>query len=117
MLLITPRLFRGIPAALLAMLTAAIMVRVLGLEGQGVRIVGDVPAGLPALALPHFPLQLIPGLIGDAAGLALVTFSSMMLTARESFASKNRYDIDVDQEFAALGISNIASAFSQGICG
>ena len=112
-LLITPRLMRRIPAALLAMFTAAIIVRVLGLEGQGVKIVGDVPAGLPALALPHFPLQLIPGLIGDAAGLALVTFSSMMLTAR-SFASKNRYDIDVDQEFAALGISNIASAFSQG---
>jgi MFS superfamily sulfate permease-like transporter len=37
----------------------------------------------------------------------------MMLTSR-SFASKNRYDIDVDQEFAALGAANIASAFSEG---
>jgi len=37
----------------------------------------------------------------------------MMLTAR-SFAVKNRYDIDADQEFAALGAANIASGLSQG---
>jgi len=37
-----------------------------------------------------------------AAGLALVSFSSLMLTGR-SFALKNGYDIDPDQDFAALG--------------
>jgi MFS superfamily sulfate permease-like transporter len=36
-----------------------------------------------------------------------------MLTAR-SFAAKNGYDIDADQDFAALGAANIASALSQG---
>jgi MFS superfamily sulfate permease-like transporter len=36
-----------------------------------------------------------------------------MLTAR-SFAAKNGYDIDPDQDFAALGATNIASALSQG---
>ena len=112
-LLITPRLFRGIPAALVAMITAAIAVRMLGLEAQGVKTVGEVQAGLPVLRVPHFPLALIPSLLGDAAGLALVTFSSMMLTSR-SFASKNRYDINADREFAALGTANIASALSQG---
>ncbi len=112
-LLFTPRLSRGIPAALLAMITAAIAVRMLGLEGEGVKIVGEVQAGLPLLKVPHFPLAVIPSLLGDAAGLALVTFSSMMLTSR-SFASKNRYDIDADKEFAALGTANIASALSQG---
>jgi MFS superfamily sulfate permease-like transporter len=43
----------------------------------------------------------------------LVLFSSGMLTAR-SFAEKNRYEIDVDREFAAFGAANIASALSQG---
>jgi high affinity sulfate transporter 1 len=112
-LLITPRLFRRIPAALLAMIAAAIAVRLLGLEGQGVNTVGEVPAGLPVLKVPHFPLTMVASLLGDAAGLALVTFSSMMLTSR-SFASKNRYDVDADREFAALGAANIASALSQG---
>ena len=112
-LLITPRLFRGIPAALLAMIMAAFAVRVLGLEGQGVKTVGEVAAGLPVLRVPHIPLAMVPTLLGDAAGLTLVTFSSMMLTSR-SFASKNRYDVDADREFAALGTANIASAISQG---
>lgn len=112
-LLVAPRLLPGFPAALVAIIVAAIAVRVLGLEGQGVKTVGDVPAGLPHLRVPRFPLALLPSLLGDAAGLALVTFSSMMLTSR-SFASKNKYDIDADREFAALGVANIASGLSQG---
>lgn len=112
-LLVAPRLLRGFPAALVAIIVAALAVRVLGLEGQGVKTVGDVPAGLPHLGVPQFPLALLPSLLGDAAGLALVTFSSMMLTSR-SFASKNKYDIDADREFAALGVANIASGLSQG---
>jgi high affinity sulfate transporter 1 len=112
-LLVAPRLFRQIPAALVAMIVAAIAVRALGLEGLGVKTVGEVSPGLPPIRIPHFSLALLPSLLGDATGLALVTFSSMMLTSR-SFASKNRYDIDADREFAALGAANIASAISQG---
>jgi high affinity sulfate transporter 1 len=112
-LLLTPWIFRGLPAALMAMIVAAIVVRAFGLEAFGVKIVGEVPAGLPPLRIPHFSLDLLPNLLGDAAGLALVTFSSMMLTSR-SFASKNKYDIDADRELAALGAANIASALSGG---
>ena len=113
LLLVTPRISRRIPASLLAMIVAAIAVRTFGLEAYGIKIIGDVPAGFPPLRIPRFPLALVPTLFGDAAGLALVTFSSMMLTS-QSFASKNRYDIDVDRELAALGASNIASAVSSG---
>jgi len=112
-LLVTPRIFRQVPAALVAMILAAIAVRLLDLEQHGVEIVGEVPAGLPPIHFPRFSLDLIPTMLGDAAGLALVCFSSMMLTSR-SFASKNKYDVDADQEFAALGAANIASAISQG---
>src|SRR5205809_250540 len=112
-LLVSPKLFRGIPAALVATILAAVAVPFLGLEKYGVAIVGEVPAGLPLVRIPHFPMSVVPSLFGDATGLALVTFSSMMLTSR-SFASKNRYDVDADREFAALGTANIASAISQG---
>ena len=60
-----------------------------------------------------FPVEFLPHLCAEAAGVALIGFSSMMLTAR-SFAAKNRYEIDVDREFAALGAANIAAALSQG---
>jgi high affinity sulfate transporter 1 len=112
-LLVTPKVLRRVPAALVAIGLSALAVRLFGLEQLGVKIVGEVPAGLPHLQIPSFSLELIPPLLGDAAGLALVTFSSMMLTSR-SFAARNRYDIDADREFAALGAANIASAISQG---
>ena len=110
---LSSRLLRRAPAALVAMILTAVAVKVFGLEAHGVKVIGEVPAGLPHLKLPTFPTDLLPQLIEDAAGLALVSFSSMMLTSR-SFASKNRYDVDTDQEFAALGAANIASALSQG---
>ena len=43
-----------------------------------------------------------------AAGAA-----SGMVTAR-SFATRNRYEIDVDREFIALGACNVAAGLSQG---
>ena len=55
----------------------------------------------------------LKALLGSAAGLALVLFSSGMLSAR-SFAAKGRYEIDADRELAAFGAANLASAVSQG---
>lgn len=107
------RFFATLPAALVTMIVTGLAVALLDLEGQGVAVVGNVPAGLPPLRVPTFPLEHLPTLVANAAGLALVLFSSGMLTAR-SFADKNRYSIDVDREFAAFGAANIASAFSQG---
>jgi MFS superfamily sulfate permease-like transporter len=95
------------------MIMTGVAVRFLALEAAGVKTIGAVPAGLPAIKIPSFSPALFPELCAEAAGIALIGFSSMMLTAR-SFAAKNRYEIDVDQEFAALGAANIAAALSQG---
>jgi high affinity sulfate transporter 1 len=110
---VAPRLLPKIPAALIAILLAGAAVAVFGLDAHGVKVVGKVPAGLPGLRIPTFPPELLKEIVGAAAGIALVSFSSMMLTAR-SFAAKNGYDIDADREFSALGAANIASAVSQG---
>jgi high affinity sulfate transporter 1 len=116
-LLLAPRLTRRLPAALIAMVASGAVVAVFGLEAAGVATLGLVPTGLPPIGLPAGILQLLDDNLGPllsaAAGIALISFSSAMLTAR-SFAAKNHYDIDVDREFAALGVANIASAFSQG---
>ena len=110
---LTPRLLPALPGPLVGMALAAAAVPLLGLAALGVQTIGPVPAGLPALTLPSTDPALLPSLLADAAGLALVSFSSLVLTAR-SFAVKNSYDIDADQDFAALGAANIASALSQG---
>ena len=112
-LLVSPRVFPRLPAALAAMVVTGATVRLLGLDAAGVKTIGFVPAGLPSMKIPSFPTDLLPNLCAEAAGVALIGFSSMMLTAR-SFAAKNHYDIDVDREFAALGAANIAAAISHG---
>lgn len=110
---IVPRLVPWLPSALVGMALAGAAVPLLGLAAAGVKTVGAVPGGLPALKLPYADPALLSSLLAEAAGLALVTFSNMMLTAR-SFAAKNGYDVDPDQDFAALGAANVASALSQG---
>jgi high affinity sulfate transporter 1 len=112
-LLVSPKLMPRLPAALVTMTLAALAVALLHLDAQGVQIVGGVPAGLPSFHLPSVPLDVLPELLGDAAGIALIVFASAMLTAR-SFAAKNGYDINADRDFAAIGVANIASALSQG---
>lgn len=113
LLLVAKRLIPWLPAALLVMAAGGGVVAALGLEAQGVAVLGSVPGGFPPLRLPAFPEEHLPVLAAKAAGLALVLFSAGMLAAR-SFADKNRYEIDVDREFAAFGAANIASALSQG---
>jgi high affinity sulfate transporter 1 len=102
-----------IPAALAALVLAGATSAVLDLEAQGVAVLGPVPAGLPPVHWPTVPLHDVASLAADAAGLALIVFTSGTLTAR-SFAAKGGYRIDVDREFAAFGAANIFSALSQG---
>jgi high affinity sulfate transporter 1 len=111
-LLAAQRYLPRIPAALVAMAVAALVALIFRLERAGVAMIGLVPGGLPQLAIPSVPLNVLPVLLAEAAGLALVSFSSMMLVAR-SFADKNRYDVDPDREIAALGAANLAAAISQ----
>jgi high affinity sulfate transporter 1 len=110
---ILPRLVPWLPSVLVGMTLAGIAVPLFGLEAAGVKTIGAVPGGFPALSLPYVDMDNVPSLLAEAAGLALVSFTSMILTAR-SFATKNGYDIDPDQDFKALGIANVLSALSQG---
>ncbi len=107
------RFLPRVPAALAALVLAAAATALLGLDAQGVAILGPVPAGLPRPHWPRLPLDDLPSVAADAAGLALVLCTSGIMTAR-GFAARGGYAIDVDRELAAFGAANIASALSQG---
>ncbi|MFG1432013.1 SulP family inorganic anion transporter [Xanthobacter sp. V2C-8] len=110
---LSSRLLPSLPAAVAAMALCGLAVFALGLEAQGVKTLGHVPAGLPAPILPAFSMEALPGLLPAAAGLALVSFTSMMLASR-AFASKNGYDVDPDRDLAALGAANIVAVLTRG---
>jgi high affinity sulfate transporter 1 len=101
-LFLSVRFLPRMPAALLVLAIAGIASALLALDARSVAVLGTVPAGLPRLRWPTLPLDELPTIIADAAGLALVLFSSGVITAR-SFAAKGHYTIDVDREFAAFG--------------
>ena len=85
----------------------------MGAGSYGVKLVGEVPSGLPSLGLPGIGYSAVQTLAFDAVGLVIVSFTSGMLTAR-SFAARNGYEIDANQEMKALGIANAMSGLSGG---
>ena len=103
----------ALPAPLLAIATAIAAVAALDLGSRGVALTGPVPAGLPVPAWAWFDAATYRSLVGDAAGILLISFTSGVLTAK-SFARRNRYDIDADQELLALGAANLAVGLGQG---
>ncbi|NVC61803.1 SulP family inorganic anion transporter [Vibrio sp. 05-20-BW147] len=111
--LLTKKFKPAWPAAMLAILVTTASVWLLRLQEIGVSVVGITQGGFPNFQTPEFDLGVTRELVVPALNLAMVSFVSMMLTAR-SFAAKNGYDIDADKEFRALGFANLASAFSQG---
>jgi sulfate permease, SulP family len=84
-----------------------------GLADKGVRIVGDIPAGLPPFSLPSLDLGLWQQLAVPALLISLVGFVESVSVA-QTLAAKRRQRIVPNQELTALGASNIASALSGG---
>jgi high affinity sulfate transporter 1 len=107
------RFLPRLPAPLIALVVAVVLVEAFALDRSGVAVLGHVPAGLPPIGWTPVPSGLLGPLLTGAGALALVSMTSGMVTAR-SFATRNRYDIDVDREFIAIGACNVAAGLSQG---
>jgi len=113
-LFLLDRYLPRIPGALLVLAVGIVVSKVFGLHNHGVEIVGTIPAGLPRPTFPMLTwadwLQAAPA----AVGLALVLYVESVGAAR-TFASKNNYDIDPNQELRALGVANVTSAIFHGM--
>jgi len=112
-LLILRRTVPKLPVALIIVVAGIALVKLLDLDQRGIAILGSVPAGFPSLNFSLFDTSAFTALLDDAAGIVLVSFTSGVLTAK-SFARRNRYEIDANQELVAFGASNIASGLAQG---
>jgi SulP family sulfate permease len=85
----------------------------LGLDAQGVKIVGVVPQGLPPLTLPSFSTDLLGALLLPAILISVIGFVESISVA-QTLAAKRRQRIDPDQELIGLGAANIGAAFTGG---
>jgi SulP family sulfate permease len=111
LLLLLPRLVPKVPGPLLVVALAIAASALLDLQAHGVATVGQVPSGLPRLAIPRLPGDAV-SLLPAALGIFLVGFADQILTAR-SFAGRHGQHVRADQELLAMGLANVAAGITQ----
>jgi len=105
--------FKQLPSILIAIILATLAVGTFNLDAAGVKVLGQVPQGLPAFTLPWLSgVDLIQVLLGGIA-VALVSFADTSVLSR-TYSARTRSYVDPNQEMIGLGAANLATAFFQG---
>jgi len=112
-LLVGERVFPGRPVALAVVVLAITAATFFGLPALGIPITGEIPQGLPSLALPTLRLRDVDGIFPLAAGCLLLAYIEGVSAAR-GFATKHGYELDPRQEFLGLGAANLFAALAHG---
>ncbi len=113
-LFLATRKFPKLPNTLFLVLGSIIIITFTSLASLGVKLVGSIPQGLPALIIPDPTLIDVNVLLTLATTVFLVSYIEGYLFAAE-YAAKNNYKIDKNQELLALGVSNVTVGFFQGL--
>jgi len=103
-----------VPAPLVAVVLGILAVVIFDLDEEGVAIVGSIESGVPVPGIPDATFDQFTQLLLPALGIALLAYPDSYLTAR-SLASTGGYRLDANQEFLAIGASNVVSGLVQGI--
>jgi SulP family sulfate permease len=96
-----------------AVIISILLVAKLGLDQQGVKVVGHIPAGLPSLSWPQISAELLTALLPSALMISLIGYVESISVA-QTLANKRRQQIDPNHELLGLGAANVASAVSGG---
>lgn len=106
--------YKRVPGILIAVVGATVAVGVLDLGARaGVSVLGSLPQGLPAFAIPWITTaDIVPVLIGGCA-VAMVSFADTSVLSRV-YAARTQTYVDPNQEMVGLGVANLAAGFFQG---
>lgn len=112
-LLLTKR-HRRIPWALLLLVVATAVSAIFDFAAHGIPTVGHVPSGLAGPEVPPLHWGDLDVLLPTAIAITFISILESLALARE-YADEHGYDIDADDEIAALGAANVTSGFFQGM--
>jgi high affinity sulfate transporter 1 len=107
------RKFPGRPTTLIVVVASIAAAMIFHFGDAGIKVVGELPSGLPAIALPRIQVGDFVALIPTVFACFVLAFAEAISTAR-SFGQKYGYEIDPDQELTALGAANIATGMAHG---
>jgi len=97
------------PGALIVVALTTTLSHLFRWEEAGLRVVGEIPRGLPTPALPLLEGALILPLFPAALTIALIGFMESVAVAKVH-AAKHRYRVDPDRELLALGMANLGGS-------
>jgi high affinity sulfate transporter 1 len=105
---------KRLPGILIAVVGATAIVGALDLAARAdVSVLGPLPQGLPAFAIPWIAqADIVPVLIGGCA-VALVSFADTSVLSR-AYAARTGTNVDPNQEMVGLGVANLAAGFFRG---
>ena len=106
----------AVPGALVLVVGGLLATVVFDLGENGVALVGPVPSGLPSFEVPDLRLlwDHAGTVFAAAVALVLIGFSQTAGDAR-AFATKHRYQVDLDQETVAQGVANAGAGLLHGM--
>lgn len=107
------RFLPRIPRALVVVAVTAMVVYLGNLADSGVKVIGEVPSGLPRLALPSFDAQILQDLLPGALTIAMVAFMEG-ISISSKLASQTGHRVDANREFSALGVANLLAGLFGG---
>ena len=100
---------RMAPMVLLVAATAA--VAAFNLDQAGIKVVGELPVGMPQLQLPGISPEALLLLLPMAVMISLVGFAESVAIAR-TFAARRRQQVNSNRELLGLGLANLAAGLS-----
>jgi sulfate permease, SulP family len=101
-----------LPGALVAVVVTTVASVAWNLEDRGVKVVGNIPQGLPPLTVPdHFGI--VGTLLPAALVITLVGFMESIAVAKV-YARRNHYELDPNRELIGLGAANIGAGIFGG---
>lgn len=101
-----------VPASLLALVVTSAVIWFFELHESGIAIIGEIPGGLPAPALPVLDFAIVSSLLGPAVVMALVSFAETYSVGK-AVSEETRQKVDVNQEFIGQGVANVVGSFFQ----
>ncbi|APA65005.1 SulP family inorganic anion transporter [Maribacter sp. 1_2014MBL_MicDiv] len=105
---------KNIPGILIIVVLGIVAVYFFQLETYGIKLVGNVPSGLPSFIMPTLNIEDVKQLAPIAIALALVGYLEAISIGKAMEDKTGEDTIKANQELIALGSSNIVGSFFQG---
>ncbi|MFT6102644.1 MAG: SulP family sulfate permease [Candidatus Endobugula sp.] len=103
-----PKKYRKYVPAQLVALVAVTLLSVIIFDTDSIRRIGEIPAGLPSLVMPHFNADMFTAMVIDALVLGTLGCIDTLLTAVIG-DSLTRKEHDSDKELRGQGFANMIS--------